>query len=160
MEKVIDIFKAIGYLLLGWLTSLVLFFEPIEKILLCITFTFIGNLVIGIITGRKLKNEKVNLKKFMKALFEYGIYLFIVMCLFVIGNFMNDTSFIYTMIKTITWVVIYFYFANILKNFEKLLPTKKGVKILYYIFNLEFIKIFPFLSNYQDKDENDNTISK
>jgi len=152
MDKIIDILKAIGYVILGWITSAILFFEPISNLLICITTTFLLNFIIGIISGIVINNEKVNFKKAIKALLEYAVYLFIVMCLFFIGYFMCDNTLIYTIIKTITWIVIYFYFANILKNFERLFPTTQTIKVLYYIFNLEFVKMFPFLKNFKNKE--------
>jgi len=153
MEKIIDILKAIGYVILGWLTSVILFFEPISNLLICITITFLFNFIIGIISGIVINNEKVDFKKGIKALLEYAVYLFVVMCLFFIGYFMRDNTLVYSIIKTITWIVIYFYFANILKNFERLFPTAQTIKVLYYIFNLEFVKMFPFLKNFKNKEE-------
>ena len=79
--------------------------------------------------------------------------------MFSIGERKNDTEGVLQMVSFVTYVVIWFYSQNILRNLKLLFKTGTMHNIfafLYYIVSVEFVKRIPFLVEYFELDSSNN----
>ena len=153
MEAIYNTLKAGLFALGGWVSSAVFYFIPIHGLFIGLSIAFGLSFVFGIIAGLAVQEEELSKDKAFKALFEIAVYFILIAALFVIGDKMNDASWVYEMLSVITWGMIYFYIANLTKNLKRLLPQSRGMAFLYYILNLEFIKRFPHFKDFEDDNK-------
>ncbi len=151
-----SLMKAVYYAVIGWLTSVVLYFTPIHKLIVGLTIAFGVSLLLGIIAGIRVQNESLNMKKVMSALFELTAYFVVTAALFSIGNTIGNDGWVVELLRGITWGLIYFYAANWFKNLKRLFPNARGIVFLNFVFNLEFIKKFPMLKDFLDHEKKRN----
>lgn len=131
------------------------FFDPIINFMIAILIIFIVDLLLGIISGRKLNKEPISFKKGFSAVILFGAYIMIVSILFIIGELMCDQKIMSYMIKTISWATIYFYSVNSAKNLKRIFPNSKLIAFLYYFLNIEFLDNFPSLKRFLKRTESE-----
>lgn len=156
----IPFLKLVWMTILGWLTGLYFYFEPIHYVWKVAIVLWVVNLVVGYIAGRVINSENLDWKKFMKALLEMAIYLFLANMFFALGDQMNNRDEILTGLNITTWGLIAFYIINILKNVTRLCPgDSPGAKLfryIYYLLSLEFVKKLPHMRDFQKDDQINN----
>jgi hypothetical protein len=140
------------YTLLGWITSMVFYFAPVHGLMIALSVAFFGSFIFGIIAGTVVQKEDVSLRKASVAFSEFANYLLILAALFVIGDKMDSKDLVYQVLTWITWGMIYFYIANWTKNLKRLFPSSRFFDFLWFILNLEFVKKFPFLKQFQEHE--------
>lgn len=148
--------KAAYYTLSGWLTTLLLYFFPLEGLVIAISIAFVLNFSFGIVAGVVVQGEGINFKKALLAFSEVAIYLVILTCFFTIGDKMNGTISVFQALSVLTWAWIYFYSSNLSKNFVRLFPGSRGFKFLFYVLNLEFLKKVPYLKNFEEHEKKEH----
>jgi hypothetical protein len=152
-----DTVKIIGaFIIGGFLSSL----QPLHGAMLVLSGLFFADVVLGIVTDLCINKNRFRTKKFIVAFAYLGIYLSIIASVFIIGLAMKDTDGALFIDKTLTYIFIYFYSANILGNLKQLFPQNRPIALLEYILHLEFIKRFQWLSDYLTHEKSWGAINR
>jgi len=100
-------------------------------------------------------------KKFALSFASAAVYLSIMIGVYAVGEHMDDINESLFLDKIITYVFIFFYIGDILKNLKLLLPNSMPIAFLEFFFRLEFVKKIPHLEKFlnKQKSDKDETIS-
>lgn len=146
-----EFFKAIWIVFLSAIMAMISYFEPVINMILAITIIFVADIIFGIASGRKINKEKIDIKKGFAAIKLFSIYIFVITLLYAIGKFMCDETMIIYVVKTISWVTIYFYITNLTKNFKRLYPKSNTIRFIHWFLSVEFLDNFPSLKKFLEK---------
>jgi hypothetical protein len=146
-----EFLKALWVVFLSAIMAMISYFEPVINMILAITIIFVTDIVFGIASGKKINKEKIDIKKGFAAIKLFGIYIFVITLLYAIGKFMCDEALIIYVVKTISWVTIYFYITNLTKNFKRLYPKSNTIKFIHWFLSVEFLDNIPSLKNFLEK---------
>lgn len=146
-----EFLKALWVVFLSAIMAMISYFEPVINMILAITIIFVTDIVFGIASGRKINKEKIDIKKGFAAIKLFGIYIFVITLLYAIGKFMCDEALIIYVVKTISWVTIYFYITNLTKNFKRLYPKSNTIKFIHWFLSVEFLDNIPSLRKFLEK---------
>ena len=146
-----EFLKALWVIFLSAIMAMISYFEPVINMILAITIIFVTDIVFGIASGKKINKEKIDIKKGFAAIKLFGIYIFVITLLYAIGKFMCDETLIIYVVKTISWVTIYFYITNLTKNFKRLYPKSNTIKFIHWFLSVEFLDNIPSLKNFLEK---------
>ena len=131
--------------IVGGLSSMLAYFTPTMGFILALGLTFAFNVMAGMradgITIIRCTN--FSMKKFKEALIELLLYTSIVWLVFALMERMGDKDAAIITAKTITYICVYVYVCNGFKNLIKAYPTKKALRIIYYMLRLEFKRALP-----------------
>lgn len=155
--EIVGIAKAAYYTILSWLTSMLLYFFPIEGLVIAISIAFVANFSFGILTGVIVQRENICIKKALVAFIEVAIYLVILTCFFTIGDKMKGSMPVFQALSILTWAWIYFYSSNLSKNLKRLFPKSRGFSFLFYVLNLEFLKQVPYLKKFEENEKKEHS---
>ncbi len=151
----LDLFKKIVAFGLGFMNSVLLYFLPIKGLVQVLFGLFLVSYIVGTIHSIREQHESISKTKTIRAVKEVSIYTVLIAGLYMVGERMQSNDFMLTVITTITWGLIYIYFTNIFKNLTRLMPYYTGLKWIYFVLNLEFIKRVPSLKEFLKKEKND-----
>jgi hypothetical protein len=143
--------------ILGIISTIVSFLHPIQDAMFVLMFVFFGDMFVGIFADLIGKKDKFKAKKFMLAFASVAIYLSIMASVYIIGKKMGDTVEFLFIDKMITYVFIYFYIANILKNLKVLFTKRRPIFFLDFLLGLEFVKRIPSLDAFLRQEKGINT---
>ena len=146
-----EFLKALWVVFLSAIMAMISYFEPVINMILAITIIFVTDIVFGIASGKKINKEKIDIKKGFAAIKLFGIYIFVITLLYAIGKFMCDEALIIYVVKTISWVTIYFYITNLTKNFKRLYPKSNTIRFIHWFLSVEFLDNIPSLSKFLEK---------
>ena len=146
-----EFLKALWVVFLSAIMAMISYFEPVINMILAITIIFVTDIVFGIASGKKINKEKIDIKKGFAAIKLFGIYIFVITLLYAIGKFMCDEALIIYVVKTISWVTIYFYITNLTKNFKRLYPKSNTIRFIHWFLSVEFLDNIPSLKNFLEK---------
>lgn len=144
----------------GIILAITAYLKPIEGELLSMFVVFLTNFVFGYVSGM-VKGEDFSLKKAVVCIGHATVFFVLCAAIYVIGREKGQMAGAAQCVSFITYVVIYFYGLNVLKNCKKIF--KRGttpwyvVAFLYYILRFKFIEKIPYLAEYLDtvkKEEN------
>lgn len=140
------------------ISALLAYLGPVHNVMLLLFIMSGIDVLVGIPCSIAVEKERFRFKKFILAAVYLLIYLCIIALIYTVGQFQDDEAATLIVVKTLTYVFIYFYSANTLKNLHKLLPNHKGIAFMDYIIGLEFTKKVPQLEAFlnQKKQEKDN----
>ena len=146
-----EFLKALWVVLFSAIMAMISYFEPVINMILAITIIFVTDIVFGIASGRKINKEKIDIKKGFAAIKLFGVYIFVITLLYAIGKFMCDETLIIYVVKTISWVTIYFYITNLTKNFKRLYPKSNTIRFIHWFLSVEFLDNIPSLRKFLEK---------
>ena len=146
-----DFLKAVWICIVSALMAMISYFEPVINMILAITIIFVTDIVFGIASGKKINKEKIDIKKGFAAIKLFGIYIFVITLLYAIGKFMHDEALIIYVVKTISWVTIYFYITNLTKNLKRLYPNSQCIRFIHWFLSVEFLDNIPSLKKFLAK---------
>ena len=146
-----EFLKALWVIFLSAIMAMISYFEPVINMILAITIIFVADIVFGIASGKKINKEKIDIKKGFAAIKLFGIYIFVITLLYAIGKFMCDETLIIYVVKTISWVTIYFYITNLTKNFKRLYPKSNTIRFIHWFLSVEFLDNIPSLNKFLEK---------
>ena len=146
-----EFLKAIWIVFLSAIMAMISYFEPVINMILAITIIFVTDIVFGIASGRKINKEKIDIKKGFAAIKLFGVYIFVITLLYAIGKLMSDSEMMLYVVKTISWVTIYFYVTNLTKNLRRLNPKSQCIKFIYWFLSVEFLDNMPSLRKFLEK---------
>ena len=153
METFLSTLKGV---IIGIVSAILAYLTPIYDIILCIGISFAGNFFWGYVAGMVVQKEPFCLKKAKVAIYEALVYASLLACIFTIGEKMDNKDLALRSLSIITWAWIYFYLVNIFKNLARLFPISRGLAFVYFIISLEFIKHFPYLKAFLEKEEKEH----
>lgn len=136
-------------------SALLAFMQPVENAVNLLLFLFVGNLLVGIFHDIFINRNRFHFKKFIWACVEFLIYVGIVCGIYIIGHFQGDKDEAQYIIKIISYLFIYAYSTNILKNLLLIRPESIVLKFLYFIISLAFVKRIPYLTEFLKQNKNE-----
>ncbi len=138
------------------LSGIIAYLQPVHNAIIVLMFVFVGDIVFGIIEDFIVSKNKFNPKKFMLAFVYVALYTSIVAGVYVIGERMGDMEESIYVVKTLTYVFVYFYVSNSVRNLRKIFPNSKILAFLDFFLGLEFMQRIPALSAFMDREKNKN----
>lgn len=154
----LDIFKTSIAAFCG---SLLAFLQPVQNAMMLLLLFAALDILFGIISGVVALNERFNFKKFILSAAYLLVYLGIVVLVYAVGKYQSDIDESLYIVKVITYVFIYFYSSNILKNLHILMPDNPVIRFLDYFIGLQFTKKLSILEDFikkeqQEKEDEEN----
>lgn len=146
-----EMLKALWIVMVSAVLAMVSYFEPVINMILAITIIFVVDIVFGIAAGRRLNKEPISFKKGFAAIKVFGVYIFVITLLYAIGKLMCNDDMILYVVKTISWVTIYFYVVNLTKNLKRLYPNSSCIKFIHWFMSVEFLDNIPPLKKFLEK---------
>ena len=128
--------------------ALLAYLQPIYNAIVVLLAVFIIDMIVGILTDSWVNKHRLSKKKFMFALLSFAIYTTIISTVYVIGEKMGDLEEVLFVDKWLTYAVIYFYAANILKNLRNLVPQSRVIAFFDFVVGLEFMKRIPAIGEF------------
>lgn len=129
------------------------YLAPLTDVVFVIFYVFLINFVAGLIASIVVDDERFSVKKFFHCVIETMVYFVIVVSVYVVGEKMGNREGAMQCISGVTYAIIYFYTANVLRNLTQLFPANMTIKFLYYIVSLEVVKKVPYLHRFLEKEQ-------
>lgn len=152
-----NLFETLRAVVITLLAAIATYLEPIQGSLTDILALLLVNFAVGFITGLIVQDEKFSFKKFAIACGEGAFFLGLLSFTYFLGDHNGNGKETVSCISGISYIMIYCYGINILKNVKRWLikdsPFKMFIDMLYYILTVEFLKKFPAFKNYKNKTE-------
>lgn len=151
--------------IVGILIAILAYLEPIEGELKTLFLIFFLNFLFGYLSGM-VKGEDFSLKKALVCVGHATIFFVLCAAVLAVGKFKGHMTGAVQCVSFITYLIIYFYGLNILRNLKKIFKEGTApwhiVNTLYYILRFKFIENIPYLKEYLDTQkegqESHNTI--
>ena len=142
----------IRHLLAGIAIALLAFLRPIGDELLSLIIVFVLNFFVGVMAGMIANHEDFDLKKAFRCIAEATVFFVLCCAIYAVGNLKQQHDGALQCVSCITWLVIYCYSLNILKNLKKVFRRDTApymiVSFLYYVLKFKFVERIPFMSDY------------
>ncbi len=124
--------------LLGYLT-------PTKGFIVALTIAFGFNIFAGLrADGISITCcENFRMRKFLHALTELGVYLVVLLNVFTVLRLCGDEDAAVFAVKSITYICIYVYMCNGLRNLIAAYPLSVALRVVYYIVRFEFTRAMP-----------------
>jgi hypothetical protein len=146
-EEVIKLIKWGWGSLFSLIASLI---NPINDFMLAIMVLATMNIVMG-----ALADSSWSFRKAFKAFIYLGGYLLVLLLSVLLGRLMHiPESEIVSFCSWITWVMIWFYVVNILRNWNVRQPENKIIAFLYWAASFKMVEKIKLLKEFNEK-END-----
>lgn len=142
MDTLIDKTKELFWVLFAALVSV---FSPVRNVLILLFIAFMFNILSGIIAGVNVNNEKFSMKKAFNAITQLLFYAACVIFLDYGARLIAEPEIGSLTIKWLTYIVVYFYLANIFRNAHIVYPKSQAISFIYELLSTE---IFNRLKNY------------
>lgn len=126
-------------------SGIIAYFAPTYGFIVALVLFFAFNIWCGMkADGVSIKTWKnFSMNKFKNALAELLIYMLLLAVLFTSMERMEDNEEAVVVVKIITYVCMYVYAQNSLKNLIIAYPKNKTYRILYHLLRLELKKAMP-----------------
>ena len=111
--------------------------QPVHNAMLLLLIFAACDILFGILAGLIAARERFSFKKFI----------------LVAGKYQDDTQEALYGGKVITYVFIYFYSSNILKNLHLLMPDNPVIRFLDYFIGLQFTRKVAWLEEFLKKEQ-------
>ncbi len=139
----------------GIVLAILAYLEPIESELLSLFLVFFLNFFFGYLSDM-VKGEDFSLKKALVCIGHAAIFFVLCAAVYVIGRLKGQMEGAVQCVSFITYLVIYFYSLNILRNCKKIFKDETApwhvVNTLYFILRFKFIEQIPFIKDYIDNE--------
>lgn len=132
--------------------AVIAYLKPIEGELWSLFLIFFLNFLFGYLSGMIANGEDWNNKKALRCVGEATVFFVLCTAIYAIGRLKGQMAGAVQCVSFVTYVIMYFYGLNILRNCKKIFREKTApwhvVSALYYVLRFEFIKKIPFLMDY------------
>ncbi len=137
----------------GIVLSILAYLEPIDGELKSLFLVFFLNFIFGYLSDM-VKGKDFSLKKALVCIGHAAIFFVLCASVYVIGKAKGQMAGAVQCVSFITYLVLYFYSLNILKNCKKIFKEDTApwhvVNTLYFILRFKFIEKIPYLKDYLD----------
>lgn len=153
---------AIKNTLIGIALAVLAYLRPLQGELSSLFLIFFINFVAGYLSGMIANHENFEIKKALRCIGEATVFFAFCTCIYAIGKFKKEEPGALQCVSFVTYVVIYFYMVNIIKNLMKIF--KEGTTpwmifaFLYYVLRFKFIERIPYLKEYLNTKHNEKSI--
>lgn len=135
------------------LSVVMAYLEPVHNTMTVLLIMALIDIFAGFITGIAVDGERFRFRKFMMAAVYLLVYLVIIALIHTVSLLQGDHQAGMLIVKSVTYIFIYFYSTNILRNLQKLFPANRILAFLYHIVGMEFAKKIPYLGEWLNKEE-------
>ena len=156
--------EQIKNMIVGIVLAILAYLDPIDGELQSLFLVFFLNFLFGYISGM-VKGEDFSFKKAIVCVGHATVFFILCASVYVIGRAKGQLDGSVQCVSFITYLVLYFYSLNILRNCKKIFKDGTApwhvVNTLYYILRFKFIENIPYLREYLDsqtQNDNHNTI--
>jgi len=143
-------------MIIGIFLAIIAYLRPIEGELTALFVIFLMNFLFGYVSGM-VKGEDFNLKKALVCIGHAAVFFVLCAAVYTIGRMKGQMDGAVQCVSFITYIVIYFYSLNVLKNCKKIFvegtPPWMVVSFLYYVLRFKFVERIPYLSEYLNTSE-------
>lgn len=144
-------------IIVGIILSVLAFLKPIEGELVTLFLVFILNFVFGYLSDMIANGADFSLKKALVCIGHATCFFILCMAVYAVGWFKHQPHGAIQCVSLITYIVMYFYGRNILRNlklmFKEGTPPYRVVDALDYLLGVKFVEKIPWLSNYLNKQD-------
>lgn len=158
INQLIGFFKPFILLIITALISAV---SPIGDVLVALFFAFLFNIFTGIVTDVHVNKKDFCIKKAFDAITQLLLYATLIVFVHFITTRLKDFSIGETGVKWITYIVVYYYLTNILRNAKKVFPKSSAILFMYDVMSTQvFTKLKEFIgmkSTNSDNCDKNNT---
>lgn len=142
----------IRHLFVGITLAVLAFLKPIEGELLSLVVVFFLNFFFGYVSGMIANHEDFSLKKALRCGAEATVFFVLCCAIYAVGQMKHQPQGALQCVSFVTYVVLYFYGLNILRNLKKIFRHDTApwqiIAFLYYILRFKFIERIPGLADY------------
>ena len=117
-------FEQARNVIVGIAVAILAYLKPIEGELWSLFLVFFLNFAFGYLSGMIAKGEDFSIKKAFRCICEAAVFFVLCASIYAVGRFKSNEAGALQCVSFITYVIIYFYATNILKNLKK--TFKKG----------------------------------
>ena len=146
--------------IVGIIIATLAYLEPINGELQTLFLVFFLTFLFGYLS---VKGEDFDLKKALVCVLHATIFFVLCAAVYIVGRLKGQMSGAIQCVSFITYLIIYFYGLNILRNCKKIFKEKTApwqvVNALYFILRFKFIEHVPFLKDYIDSQNKTETVS-
>lgn len=123
--------ERLGFLLQSWFLVAMSLLAPVH-VSLCLLFTLsIVDVLIGYACNHIWLGEEWKFRKAFSAIGKLCIYCFLVVIIHMAMDVFGEVALAKTLVKYLTWAIIWFYLSNIITNAKKIYPKSKGLAFLH-----------------------------
>ena len=116
--------------------------SPIEGALFILGLSVTVNILYGIRADKVVNEKNFSLKKAWEAIQQMLLFWMLIFVIHSTGSRFEDEALNKIGVKWLTYVAVYFYIVNILKNAKQLHPSNKAVEFLYDVLTTDiFIRL-------------------
>jgi hypothetical protein len=145
-------FEQIKQMVVGIIIAVLAYLKPIEGELWSLFLVFFLNFLFGYLSGMIANGEEWDFKKALRCVGEATVFFVLCTAIYAIGRLKGQMDGAVQCVSFVTYLVIYFYGLNILKNCKKIFKKDTApwhvVSALYFVLRLKFVEHIPFLSEY------------
>lgn len=139
-------------MVIGIVIAVLAYLKPIEGELWSLFLVFFLNFLFGYLSGMIANGEEWDFKKALRCVGEATVFFVLCTAIYAIGRLKGQMDGAVQCVSFVTYLVIYFYGLNILKNCKKIFKKDTApwhvVSALYFVLRLKFVERIPFLSEY------------
>lgn len=139
-------------LFVGIALAVLAFLKPIEGELTSLMIVFFFNFFFGYLSGMIASHEDFDIKKALRCVAEATVFFVLCCAIYVVGQMKHQPEGAMQCVSFVTYVVLYFYALNILKNLKKIFKKDTTpwqiVAFFYYFLRFKFIERITGLSDY------------
>ena len=139
-------------MLIGIAIAVFAFFEPIEGEIKTLFLIFALNFLAGYLSDMVANGRDFELRKAVVCIGHAAVFFVLCAAIYAMGYFKQRQEEAVQCVSLITYVVIYFYSRNVLRNckamFKEGTPPWHVVSLLDYILGVKFIDKLPYVKGY------------
>lgn len=147
----------------GILIALLAYLKPLEAELWTLFLIFFTNFLFGYLSDMIANNAEWDNKKAIRCVGEATLFFVLCLTVYAIGALKGQEVGALQCVSFITYVIIYFYGLNVLRNCKKMFVEETApwyvVSFLYYVLRFKFIEKIPFLQDFLSIKEPHKAIS-
>lgn len=125
----------------GVVSAIIAYLAPINDSLTALAIVLLANMIIGMIAGIGVQNERFYFKKAFSCLKESFVICGLIASIYVLTEKNGNPEQGIYLTSYAVYMAILIYSINILKNLRIIYPRNLFIKVLYYLVSLEFTKI-------------------
>jgi hypothetical protein len=130
--------------------------ESFATTMMLVIVAAIADIFVGYVSGKTVHEEKFKFAKFIQAVKHVFVYVSILAAVYVVGTLQGDASETEYVEKMITYVFLFFYGKNVLRNLREMLPESKAITLLDDWIGLEFLARIPGEARVLNKGDKSN----
>lgn len=135
------------------ITGIVSVFSPLHDVLFALIMSFAFNILTGIVADVHVNKAGFKIHKAFDAIIHLTFYVALVYFIYNITSSLGDTESGRMGIKWVTYIVVYFYLTNILRNASLVYPKNQTISFIYEVMTTQIISRLKdyFFLNKNDK---------